>query len=133
MKKENSKTPNEVTMAAFHEAEQMEKDFHRKLYTDMKELMQDLNKHTGDYTIMEEYRGRDPKRIEPLLNKLEEAWKTCPDLRFGQFMTVFFHACGRDPFYVEDDIWMKAIQAYIEGKDPGKVIDDCLDKQYNSQ
>ena len=83
---------------------------------------------SGYCALVEDYRGRDPKRIDPLLAKLEVAWKAYPDLRFGQFMTNFFHACGRDPFFVEDDAWMTAIQAYIAGKDPSKVINNHLDE-----
>jgi len=94
-------------------------------YTDFKVRV------SGYCALVEDYRGRNPKRIHPLLTKLEEAWKAYPDLRFGQFMTNFFYACGRDPFYVEDDIWMEALQAYITGKDPGKTINDCLDRKYN--
>lgn len=240
MKKENDKTPNEITLAAFNAAEFSNKEPQRTVYTNLKEKMTDLRRHmddvdiiwgvnsegtnlkcdqwslndielvrwkgTGEYSIgvetvygfeypnqrvvylkrllraftvwmqeqgyctdlqptlhnvfnratnrfktieeayidfkvrvsgycalVEDYHGRDPKRIHSLLVKLEEAWKTYPDLRFGQFMTNFFCACGRDPFYVEDDIWMKAIQAYIAGKDPGKVINDYLNKKNNRQ
>lgn len=46
---------------------------------------------------------RDPKRIEPLLAKLAEAWHKYPDQRFGQFMCNFFGACQVDSFYYEDD------------------------------
>lgn len=133
MKKETNKIPNEVTMVAFRKTELMERDADQKLYTDMNELMHNLNNYIDDCTIMQDYRGRDPKRIHSLLVKLEEAWKAYPDLRFGQFMTNFFYKCGRDPFYIEDDIWMEAIQAYIDGKDPGKTINDCLDRKYNRQ
>ena len=73
---------------------------------------------------------RDPNRIEPLLAKVAEAWKKYPDLRFGQFMCNFFGACSRDPFYFEDDAWEVALQAYIDGKDPGSAMDAYLnDKQ----
>lgn len=118
MKKETTEIPNEVTMAAFREMELMEKDPNRKLYTDMDELMRDLNSDVDDRSNMQDYRGRDPQRIHPLLLKLEEAWKASPDLRFGQFITNLFQTCGRDPFYIEDDIWMETIQAYIDEKLP---------------
>lgn len=85
---------------------------------------------SGYCALVEDYHGRDPKRIDPLLAKLEDAWKAYPDLRFGQFMSNFFHKCGRDPFYVEDDVWMKAIQAYIAGKDPSKAINDYLEAKH---
>ena len=66
---------------------------------------------------------RDPNRIDPLLEKLGEAWKKTPDWRFGQFMTVFFNAYGKDPFYAEDDAWMVGIQAYIDGANMAEAMD----------
>ena len=66
---------------------------------------------------------RDPNRIDPLLEKLGEAWKKTPDLRFGQFMTVFFNVYGKDPFYAEDDAWMVGIQAYIDGENMAEAMD----------
>ena len=59
MKKETTEIPNEVTMAAFREMELMEKDPNRKLYTDMDELMRDLNSDVDDRSNMQDYRGRD--------------------------------------------------------------------------
>ena len=59
---------------------------------------------------------RDPNRIEPLLTKVAEAWHKYPDLRFGQFMVN----CKQAPFFAEDDEWMAALQAFIDGKDPEK-------------
>ena len=65
---------------------------------------------------------RDPNRIDPLLAKLAEAWRKWPDQRFGQFMCNFFEACQVDPFYIEDDYWEVALQAYIDGNDPKEAI-----------
>lgn len=65
---------------------------------------------------------RDPNRIYPLLDKLARAWKKQPDLRFGQFMTNLFYQCGRDPFYIEDDVWEVALDALIRGEDPAEAI-----------
>lgn len=59
---------------------------------------------------------RDPNRIDPLLAKLGEAWKKYPDQRFGQFVTNFFVRYGKDPFNVEDDEWMRALQEFIDGE-----------------
>ncbi len=67
---------------------------------------------------------RDPKRIDPLLEKLGEAWKQTPDWRFGQFMTNLFRCYGKDPFYAEDDEWMAGLQAYIDGQDMAAAMDD---------
>jgi hypothetical protein len=65
---------------------------------------------------------RDINRIDPLLEKLGEAWKKVPDQRFGQFMYNFFYSYGKDPFFAEDDEWMVGIQAYIDGKNIGKAM-----------
>lgn len=72
---------------------------------------------------------RNPNRIEPLLAKLAEAWHKYPDQRFGQFMCNFFGACQVDSFYYEDDAWMVALQAYIDGKDPGEAMKDYVKQQ----
>lgn len=72
---------------------------------------------------------RNPERIDPLLAKLGEAWKKYPDQRFGQFMANFFGTCKRDVFFPEDDVWMVAIQAYIDGKDPNKAMEDYWNAQ----
>lgn len=50
---------------------------------------------------------RDPKRIKPILNKLEEYWIKNPDLRLGQIIANCVREYdGRlncDPFYIEDE------------------------------
>lgn len=66
---------------------------------------------------------RDITRIDPLLAKLGEAWKKHPDLRFGQFMVNFFGECQCDPFYHEEEVWMDALQAYIDGNSPKEAIE----------
>ena len=54
---------------------------------------------------------RDPKRIEPTLKRLEEAWKLYPDMRLGQLIAV---CAGNDNIFgIEDDIMLERIQAYI--------------------
>lgn len=72
---------------------------------------------------------RDIKRIDPLLKKLGEAWKKTPDMRFGQFMVNFFSACQVDPWYYEEDVWMKALQAYIDGKNPKEAMKSYFCKE----
>ena len=54
---------------------------------------------------------RDPKRIEPTLKKLEEAWKLYPDMRLGHLIAVC--AGTNNIFGIEDDIMLERIQAYI--------------------
>ena len=43
---------------------------------------------------------RDPKRIRPLLDRLEAVWTQYPDIRLGQMLIV---ASPNDLFSVEDD------------------------------
>lgn len=74
------------------------------------------------------FKMRDTERIEPLLIKLGEAWKKHPDMRFGQFMIYFFSECQYDPFVLEDDIWLEALQSYIDEKNPKEVIDNYYTK-----
>lgn len=75
------------------------------------------------------FKMRDAERIEPLLIKLGEAWKKHPNMRFGQFMICFFSECQYDPFVLEDDIWLEALQSYIDEKNPYDVINSCLGKR----
>jgi len=53
---------------------------------------------------------RDPKRIRKFCNRLAEIWECCPDLRFGQFITIVFDKMGKDPFYIEDEEMLKRFQ-----------------------
>jgi len=48
---------------------------------------------------------RDPERIEPMLDLIREVWKTSPDMRLGQLLSIATrYAPGyADVFYVEDD------------------------------
>lgn len=56
-------------------------------------------------------RSRDQKRIEPMLKKLEEAWKLYPDMRLGQLIAV---CAGNDNIFgIEDEVMLERIQAYI--------------------
>ena len=54
---------------------------------------------------------RNPDRMEPLLEKLLEAWQMVPDWRLGQFI---YNMVGRDPFYMEDDKMLESIKKFIE-------------------
>ena len=73
---------------------------------------------------------RNPSRIDPLLAKLGEAWRKCPDLRFGQFIEYFFSEYGKSPFPVEDDVWMVGIQAFIDGEDVADAMNAYTDERY---
>lgn len=54
---------------------------------------------------------RDPKRIKPVLEKLQVYWENNPDLRLGQIISNFSRMAGysADSFYVEDDIMDEVI------------------------
>lgn len=57
-------------------------------------------------------KSRDPKRIQPILEKLEEAWKLYPDMRLGQLIVV---CAGTDKIFgTEDEEMLKNIEAYID-------------------
>ena len=54
---------------------------------------------------------RDPKRIDEVLNTIKTVWEQYPDMRFGQLVV---NVLGVDPFYIEDDVILKAFQNWIE-------------------
>ena len=60
---------------------------------------------------------RDPKRIRKFLNQLADIWEAYyPDMRFGQLIFTFFirmRAVGKDPFYIEEDEFLKFIKDSI--------------------
>ncbi len=57
-------------------------------------------------------KSRNPKRIRPMLEKLEEAWNLYPDMRLGQLIAV---CVGRDSVCgIEDDKMLERIQGYID-------------------
>lgn len=56
---------------------------------------------------------RDPARIPTIWQAFERAHSIYPDWRFGQFLVNFLGWYGRDPFFPEDDAWMKIIDQYI--------------------
>ncbi|NMM61163.1 hypothetical protein HBE96_00280 [Clostridium sp. P21] len=59
---------------------------------------------------------RDPNRIKPFLNKLEELWATkYPDLRFGQLISLITSEIKiPNLLLVEDDDWEKVIEKIID-------------------
>lgn len=54
---------------------------------------------------------RDPKRIDEVLNTVKTVWEQYPDMRFGQLVV---NVLGVDPFYIEDDVILRAFQNWIE-------------------
>ena len=57
---------------------------------------------------------RNPNRIPRILEQLGEEWKKVPDWRLGQFLVNFLSWYGRDPFFIEDDDFIKLVQEYME-------------------
>lgn len=54
---------------------------------------------------------RDPARIQPMLEKLGEAWLLYPDMRLGQLLMIC--AKSNNLFGLEDDILYERLQKYI--------------------
>lgn len=50
---------------------------------------------------------RNPKRIKPLLKKIEQIWKEYPDLRFCQLIG---NVTPYDNYWVEDDDLEKRLE-----------------------
>lgn len=76
---------------------------------------------------------RDINRIDPFLQKLGEAWKKHPDFRFGQFITNFFGAYKGDVWHLEEDEWMVAIQAFIDGKDMHEAVETYQESKWDKE
>lgn len=57
---------------------------------------------------------RDINRIDPLLAKLGEVWKQHPDMRFGQLIINLLDNLGKDPWYLEDDVWADYLNNYLK-------------------
>lgn len=56
---------------------------------------------------------RDPNRIDDFTERLAKAWKRLPDWRFGQLMSNFQRAYGRDIFFPEDDLLIDLMEQYV--------------------
>lgn len=57
---------------------------------------------------------RDEGRIMPLCMQVARLWQYhCPDLRFMQLMSNFALWYGADPFYMEDDEFLKKFKEYM--------------------
>lgn len=58
---------------------------------------------------------RDVDRIDSFVTELAKIWKdNVPDWRFGQLIYNFLFEVG-DPFYWEEDYFLKKIKEYCEG------------------
>lgn len=57
---------------------------------------------------------RDPKRIDKILKKLGDIWRTNPDMRFNQMMFCILYEDKTDHFYLEDNEFEKMIDTFID-------------------
>lgn len=58
---------------------------------------------------------RDEGRIMPFVMRLGCLWQRyCPDWRFMQLMSNFVLWYGVDPFYMEDDEFIKKFREFLE-------------------
>jgi hypothetical protein len=58
---------------------------------------------------------RDEGRIIPLVIQVGRLWQNrCPDWRFMQLMSNFALWYGADPFYMEDDEFLKKFREFLE-------------------
>lgn len=58
---------------------------------------------------------RNPKRIDPMIEKLREAWKKVPDWRLGQLVSNLQGAGVQDVFSPEDKEWDKWLDKFLKG------------------
>jgi hypothetical protein len=60
---------------------------------------------------------RDIKRIDKVMDAITELWKILPDFRFWQIINIITEDENfkgiRDPFFMEDDKWLYAIERAI--------------------
>lgn len=57
---------------------------------------------------------RDPKRIKPNWAKIAALHKKFPDWRMSQFIVNVLREMNYDPFFLEDDEFIKEIEKIIE-------------------
>ena len=58
---------------------------------------------------------RDEGRIMPLMMQAGRLWQYhCPDWRFMRLMSNFALWYGADPFYMEDDEFIKKFEEFLE-------------------
>lgn len=75
--------------------------------------------------ICKDQSTRDPKRIEPFLETLNQLWSKMPDYRFGQLLYLLansmYHTYGyEDMFFPEDDKWIEVIEKEIANLEMNK-------------
>lgn len=59
-------------------------------------------------------RMRNKDRFDPFLSELGSVWKkNAPDWRFGQLMFNFLSTLNRDPFFMEEDEFIRRLKDYF--------------------
>lgn len=61
---------------------------------------------------------RDPQRISNILAGIRIAWEKYPSLRLGQLIVNL--SGTSDPYYIEDNEMLWAIQRYVDTPQEGK-------------
>lgn len=56
---------------------------------------------------------RDPKRIPEILNQIQQAWATFPDLRLGQLIINVATKNHKDPYYIEDEELVERMRDFV--------------------
>lgn len=63
---------------------------------------------------------RDPKRVQRILNKIDQVWSKFPDMRFNQLLSSITSKLEKrgnesqnDFFYTEDDRFEKALDDFM--------------------
>ena len=58
---------------------------------------------------------KDSTRVTKFFEELTQLWlEYCPDWRFGQLISNFILGEGRDPFYWEEDKFIKELREFME-------------------
>ena len=57
---------------------------------------------------------RDPKRINPNWAKIAALHENFPDWRMSQFIVNFLREMNYDPFYLEDDEFVKEVEKIVK-------------------
>jgi hypothetical protein len=77
---------------------------------------------------------RDPNRCFDFLEQVAWLWsKNCPDWRFGQLLSNWILAEGRDPFYWEEDKFLEELRKFCDTyfKDPPQTMDEWKQRAKN--
>lgn len=75
---------------------------------------------------------RKVERIEPFLAELGELWKkNYPDWRFGQLISNFVRKYSDDPFDLEEDEFLVAMNAFVKGEHPKLAVYRYWEEQKN--